>query len=275
MRRADAHIFVHARHASVNSMKRILIRTVDTDVVILAIASAKKLEVEELWVAFGVGKHLRYLPIHKIAGSLTTKQCEGLPFFHALTGCDTVSYFSGKGKKTAFQAWKCYPEVTEVFCALSLPQATLSEKQFRVLKRFMVIMYSRTSPHQDVNHAWQSMFSQGTRSIESIPPMQASLEEHVKRAAFQASHVWGQTLDPIQELPSPADWGWHLSSDGWIPTWSTPPEASKACNELIKCGCKSACRGLCKCTKANLPCTALCTSKTPQDPYFYLFFSNK
>ena len=62
----------------------------DTDVVILAIAFAKKLEVEELWVAFGIGKHLPYLPIHKIASSLTTQKCEGLPFLHALTGCDTV-----------------------------------------------------------------------------------------------------------------------------------------------------------------------------------------
>ena len=95
---ADTRIFVHARHASLNGMKKILIRTVDADVVILAIAFAKKLEVEG----------------------------EGLPFFHALTGCDTVSFFSGKGKKTAFQAWKCYPEATEVFRALSLPQTILS-----------------------------------------------------------------------------------------------------------------------------------------------------
>ena len=185
---------------------------------------------------------MRYLPIHKIASSLTTKQREGLPFFHALTGCDTVSFFSGRRKKTAFQAWKCYPEATEVFRALSLPQTILSEQQFRVLERFVVIMYSRTSPHQDVNHARQSMFSQGTRSIESIPPTQAAFEQHVKRAAFQAGHVWARTLHPMQELPSAADWGWNLSLDGWIPTWSTLPEASKACNELIKCGCKSACR---------------------------------
>ena len=212
---ADTRIFVHARHASVNGMKKILIRTVDTDVVILAIAFAKRLKVEELWVAFGVGKQLRYVPIHKIAGSLTIQQCEGLPFFHALTGCDTVSYFSGKGKTTAFQAWKCYPEATEVFFALSLPQAMLSEQQFRVLERFVVIMYSRTSLHQDVNHARQSMFSQGTRSIERIPSTQAALEQHVKRAEFQAGHVWGRILDPIQELPSAADWGWHQSSDGW------------------------------------------------------------
>ena len=79
----DTHIFVHTKHASVNGMKRTLIRTVDTDVVIL--------DVEELWIAFEVGKHLHYLSIHKIASSLNTEQCEGLPSFHALTGCDTVS----------------------------------------------------------------------------------------------------------------------------------------------------------------------------------------
>ena len=103
----DTHIFVHAKHASVNGMKRTLIRTVDTDVVIL--------DVEELWIAFEVGKHLHYLSIHKISSSLNTEQCEGLPSFHALTGCDTVSLFSGKGKKTAFQAWKCFPEATKLF----------------------------------------------------------------------------------------------------------------------------------------------------------------
>ena len=78
---------------NVNGMKNILIRTADIDAVILAITFAKKLEVEELWVAFGVGKHLRYLAIHKMASSLTTQQCEGVPFFHAFTRCDTVSYF--------------------------------------------------------------------------------------------------------------------------------------------------------------------------------------
>ena len=97
---ADTRIFIHVKHASENGMKKILVRTVDTDVVVLAIALKRKLELKELWVAFGVGKHMRYLPIHKITSSLTEQQCEGLPFFHALT---------------AFQAWKCYPQATEVF----------------------------------------------------------------------------------------------------------------------------------------------------------------
>ena len=219
-------------------MKKILIRTADTDVVVLAVAFLQKLDVEELWVAFGVGKHLRYLSIHKIASSLNTERCEGLPFFHALTGCDTVSFFSGKCKKTAFQAWKCYPEATEVFRTLSTPQAMLSDEQLRILERFVVLMYNRTTPHQDVNKARQFMFSQGTRSIESIPPSQAALEQYIKRAAYQAGQVWGQTLVSIQELPSAAEWRWHLSSDGWKPTLTTLPETSKASNELIRCGCR-------------------------------------
>ncbi len=237
---ADTRIFIHIKHASENGMKKILVRTVDTDVVELAIALARKLELDELWVVFGVGKHLRYLPIHKIASSLTEQQCKGLPFFHALTG------------------WKCYPEATEVFCTLSSPQSMLSEEQSKVLKRFVVIMYSRTAPHQDVNTSRQPMFSQGTRSIESIPPTQAALAQHVRRAAFQAGHVWGRSLDSIQELPSASDWGWFRFSDGWVPNWTSLPEASKACSELIRCGCKQACWGLCKYTRANLPCTALC-----------------
>ena len=38
----------------------------DTDVVVLSVAAATKLCVEELWIAFGVGKKFRYIPVHEI-----------------------------------------------------------------------------------------------------------------------------------------------------------------------------------------------------------------
>ena len=78
---ADTRIFIHVEHASARGLKKVLISTVDTDVVVLAIAYAKQLELQELWIAFGVGNHIRYLPIHKITTSLTQQQCEALPFF--------------------------------------------------------------------------------------------------------------------------------------------------------------------------------------------------
>ena len=255
---ADSRLFLHVRHAAALGLKKVIIRTVDTDVVVLAVANVHNLQTDALWVSFGVGKNKRFLDINAIASKLTREKCVALPFFHAFTGCDTTSYFCGRGKKTAFQAWNNYPEVTPVFISLSNPQNALTDEQLHALERFVILMYSRTSTHSRVNAARQALFSQG-RSIEAVPPTQAALEQHSRRAAYQAGHVWGRTPDTMQDLSSPADWGWQLSSsDKWIPTWTVLPEASNICKELIKCGCKRACRGLCKCTKEDLPCTALC-----------------
>ena len=69
----------------------------DTDVVILSIANFHQLCPTELWISFGAGKH-RYIPAHQIAVNLGEEKCRALTFFHAFTGCDTVSTFPGKGK---------------------------------------------------------------------------------------------------------------------------------------------------------------------------------
>ena len=61
------------------------------------------------------------------------------------------------------------------------------------------------------------------------------------------------------DLPSPESWGWSKNpTRGWEPMWTLLPEAAVSCSELLKCGCKKGCRGLCKCVKANLKCTSLC-----------------
>ena len=69
---------------------------------------------------------------------------------------------------------------------------------------------------------------------------------------------WGQCLIPKQSLPSPADWGWREDHNTWRPLWTTLPEASKSCRELIRCGCTRNCRSNCKCSKASVSCTKLC-----------------
>jgi len=99
---ADTRLILHCRHAATNGTRRIAIRTVDTDVVVLAIAYFNRLEVQELWVHFGVGKSVPLLAIHEISQLLGNDKCIALPMFHALTGCDTVSCFNGKGKQTAW-----------------------------------------------------------------------------------------------------------------------------------------------------------------------------
>ena len=122
-----------------------------------------------------------------------------------------------------------------------------------------MLMYDRTSTEMKVNEARKQLFSQKSRSIDGIPPTQAALVEHMKRAAYQAGHVWAQMFVAVPNLPSPSEWGWvQTANGGWEVKWTALPEASHACRELLRCGCKSGCRNKCKCVKAVLQCTALC-----------------
>jgi len=52
---ADTRMILHTLNASHNDHSKIMIRTVDTDVVIFATAHLQNLNVEELWIAFGTG----------------------------------------------------------------------------------------------------------------------------------------------------------------------------------------------------------------------------
>ena len=102
-----------------------MIKTVDTDVVVVAVAVAQDLHSEdELWLAFGTGKGFRYLAANAIAAGLGPEEAQALPVFHALTDCDTASSFAGHGKKTAWivllwALWIVFPELTNALLKVS------------------------------------------------------------------------------------------------------------------------------------------------------------
>jgi len=68
-----------------------------------------------IWVAFGTGRNFSYIHINVIAQTLGKENSTALPVFYSFTGCDTVSAFLGKGKKSGWTAWKSYPKVTNAF----------------------------------------------------------------------------------------------------------------------------------------------------------------
>ena len=87
---ADTRMLLHAIDSASKGYPRIILRTVDTDVLDLAVSTAVSLEDTESWVAFGTGKHLRHIPAHDIAKELGYEKALSLPMFRAFTGCDTV-----------------------------------------------------------------------------------------------------------------------------------------------------------------------------------------
>jgi hypothetical protein len=132
-----------------------------------------------------------------------------------------------------------------------------------VIERFVILMYDNTSVDVSVDVARMNMFTSKTQIIDRLPPTQGALVQHVKRAIYQADHVWAKASEASPTLPSPGDWGWKWSeNDGqWKPFWTELPEASVACRELVKCGCRKGCKSRCSCVKNNLTCTALCACK--------------
>ena len=91
------------------------IHTVDTNVVVLIVAAAERLNIDELWFSFGTGKSFWLLPADEMAQALGPDMCRGLPAFHDFTGCNTVTSFGSRSKKTAWKTWKVCEEFTATF----------------------------------------------------------------------------------------------------------------------------------------------------------------
>ena len=253
---ADTRLLLHAQHARLSGYENILIRTVDTDVLVIAVAMVEQLGNGRLWLLYGKGNTTKYIDVNAIASKLGIMKAKGLPVFHALTGCDNVSSFGTIGKRTAWAAWKALPEMDEVFALLATDPSKIDELISKI-ERFVVVCYDRVSDRESVNEERRYLFTKKGRDIQSIPPTQAALIQQLKRAVYQGGHCWTRALDPRPEIPCPSEWGWKKERK-WVPVWTTLEEACKALSALVKCGCKKGCNTRCKCKKAGLQCTALC-----------------
>ena len=205
---ADTRLLLHAADCVKQEHSIIIIRTSDTDVAVLAISLSQQLGAKELWTSFGTGKHFRYIAIHDIASKLGPDTCKALPVFHAMTGCDTVSFIAGRGKLKAWETWMASPPVTQAFLELAACKEGVSTSTLETLAHFIVLMYQRNSPYAGVIEAREKLFSKGNRSIESIPPTSDALHQHVLQAAYQGGFVCSQCLEKEPQLPSPSSWGW-------------------------------------------------------------------
>ncbi|CAG9823856.1 unnamed protein product [Phaedon cochleariae] len=262
---ADTRLLIHVKSAILSGHKNILISTVDSDVIVIAAAKFHELEqmgMQDLWFEFGVGKNRRYFSLSVILRGLSVEKCAALPFFHAYTGCDTVSSFHGIGKTRAWNVWGKMQEMTDVFIRLSSTDI-ITEEDFDKIQLFTVMMYDVTSQTETVNECRRVLYTQKNRSVENIPPTEGALRQHLRRAMLQ-SRIWIKCLELQPYIPNATNWGWKSSNlesqDETIePLWTVLPQASDECSELISCRCKTMCIKNCKCNRFNLQCTALCT----------------
>ena len=169
-----------------------------------------------------------------------------------------VSQFLGRGKTTAWRAWKAFPEVTQTFIKLSWSRE-ISTEDFEIIELFAVLMYGRNSPHKTVDKCHKHLFTHKIHTMDNCPPAQDALLQHVGWGMSQ-SDIWVCCMKLDKADQNLADSGWFVDDEGKQQSvWTTLPKASQACKELKYSSCKGLCvRDSYTCKKYNLPSADLC-----------------
>ena len=260
----DTRILLHARDAVTRGFTSLLLKATDTDVVVVCLSLFEQIGAKCIWIEFGTSRNLRLLPIHEIHKSLGPARCRGLPFFHALTGCDTTTAFVGYGKVSAWNVWEEFEqEYTQVFSRVSFYSSVsdLSEDDIEMLETYVSSIYMKikTFTRIDINDARKKLFLTKGISFDKLPPTKDVLYLKILRCMYQC-FVWTNSLIKSPLLPSVQNYGWKLDNDSLSFVWSTLPDIVKGCwDTFVKCNCKkSGCAKNCSCKRTGEPCTTLC-----------------
>ena len=195
---ADTHMMIHLEHALSNGAHNIAIDSGDTDVLIIVLGLYHQLRAKYNFIDVILDfSEKRRFSIDTLAQGLGEAKCQALPFFHALTGCDTTSAFKNISKKKGYETLsKLYTEVQATFATFlfnPFREISIDSAEFKVIQRFVVLLYAKTSQHRLVNDARLELYFQNSQNLERIPPTADALLNHVKRAIFQTG-IWGSAL---------------------------------------------------------------------------------
>ena len=76
-------------------------------------------------------------------------------------------------------------------------------------------LYDNNPDITSVNASRLELFYYKGKDFKHMPPSRDALYLHTLRAAYQAGHVWGQTLISCPQLQDPSDWGWTKRHQHW------------------------------------------------------------
>ena len=193
---ADTRMILHCVHSDAEFL---VISCQDTDVFFLLVLHLDKMSCKQLWMRAGTSKKPMYLPIHTVRKGLkkTIPEVEAIPSFHAITGCDTVSYFAGHSKKTS---WKTFTEPHMLL--RNLGNGDLDDLTMTFAEKFICRVYN-VADAECCNEARATLFSR-CRSSEALPLTSDAARLHIRRAHFQAmiwkqAHLTNPTL-PLERL---------------------------------------------------------------------------
>ena len=160
------------------SFEKIVINTIDTDVMIILIAN----------LSSHLRKNLRVLVYAKMVRSgihhnliamileLDHSICELLTFFYAFSGCDTVSSFFSKGKSKGWDIWmEDRSNLDEVFIRLGNEPGELTNTDMNIIEKFVTKMYFKQNKSLALLRIELFKYMKDS-DLRKLPPRRESLE---------------------------------------------------------------------------------------------------
>ena len=144
---ADTRMLLHAQHAANTGQASVIIRSPDTDVAVIACSLASQIQARLIFQT-GTAQRMRYLDLTAIAASFGQGVATSLIGMHSMTGCDTTSAFSGRGKKAAFALMKT-PRFRRAMGALGM-LFEVSEQVLADAEAFLCTLYGKPN-FNDIN----------------------------------------------------------------------------------------------------------------------------
>lgn len=252
----DTRLILHAFHAHNQQYPNIILHSPDTDVAIIALHFASSLSDSVVYMATGVGNKKCIISITGMATILGKEFTDALPGVHAVSGCDTVSSFHGKGKRTCFTLRKEEP-YTAALGRLG-ESFQLGTDVIGDLEKFVCRLYKAKT--DKVDDARYELFCSSTPEERCLPPNKDCLIQHLKRANYQA-RIWRLSSNAKMNVPLPSrNYGWLVKDNSvqilWMEGDPAPPNVLK--NTFCSCKVSKCAHGRCSCLSEHLKCTELC-----------------
>ena len=202
MEEADSRILLYIRDAIECGRNRILLKTVDSDIIIILLGFMEKLlecnSDIKVWVKFNSGVNEKLIDMNTTLKELGGEIASEIMFFHCLSGCYSTTAFFKKSKNVLFKSWKFYPQRTalsKVFKALSFyPSAETIKSSLPTIYEF--ISHDYTDEIVQLNIA---RFNLRCMSLRELPPLEHALYRHIKNVYRLYSTMAGRKI-PLLNL---------------------------------------------------------------------------
>ena len=245
---ADSRMFFHLSKCQAGL--NIVLRSIDTDVLIIALGSFSSLCTVEndkkIWMETGLSTKntLRYTNINQIHNCLGEKLCMSLSAFHAFTGCDYTAAFNRKGKVRPLRLLEKDESVQLVFSKLH-EWNSITNEDIKIVEGFVCGMYG-DKKFQSVDDLHLEMFLKKYKpkngslvdnmmrmDSSSLPPCSKVLYEKLKRSSYVA-RLWKNCLLSDAQWQDVLSFGWKMEGRYYGIQWFVGDSAPKIVNVVRK-----------------------------------------